>query len=123
VIRSISVEIEKARNLVNNFEKLPARDIKNIVQYLMSAINMRLIHVSQEFEDFDRDFLVAYENQILSKDMGEMYFYLKGLYSKEFKKSDRDMVIVKGWKNNFYIKKTYFKNIIDSVEHLIELMD
>jgi hypothetical protein len=116
----VELEIEKARKVLENFEKLPAQDIKSIVFYLMGAINQKVVSVNDNLEDLEKDFLVASENQILPREMGNMYFFLKSLYMKDFKKSDRDAVLVKSWKNNVYLNKSYFKGMIDSVENLVE---
>ena len=122
-MRKAEIEIQKARNLLENFEKLPATDIKNIIHFLMKSINLTLVSINHDLESFDRDFLVASENKIISQEMGNVYFFLKNLYSKDFKKSDRDKVLIKSWKNNVYLKKSYFKDIIDTVEKMVSSID
>ncbi len=115
----MNVEIEKARKIMENFDRLPAGDIKNFFYYLMRAINKKIASYDG-LRDIDRDFLIINENQIFPKEIGEMYFFLKSMYLKEFKKADRDVVVVKGWKNNFYIKKTYFNTILVEVKNMLE---
>lgn len=117
------IEIQKARKLVENFETLPARDIKNITLYLMGAINSKIYHLGEDFDDFERDFLVLSQNNLVPENMAETYFFLKNLAQKEFRKADRNMVVVQGWKNHKYLKKDHFMGLISSIERMINSLE
>ena len=110
------LEIKKAENLMSNFETLPASDIKNIVPFLMNAMNFYL--KSEGYSGIDEDFFVI--NGIKKKrELFDLYFFLKNLKHKDFMKTDRNSIIIKSWKSNVYLKKEYFNMILKRAKDIV----
>ncbi len=114
------LELEKAKQLLRDFEALSAQDIKNIILFLMNALNFGVSYLQRDATDVETDFYVLNVNRSTKRDMCELYFFLKNLSFKDFRKAGKDAVTANGWKNSVFLKKSYFEELVKRVQRLLE---
>jgi hypothetical protein len=101
--------LERSIVSVGDFERLSASQIRKIVADAADSVNTFMSALYGKATTMDKEYLVLeYDIRAkrLIKDLAEIYFLLKKMGEKEFKKVSRDQVKIFGWKNVDLLEKT-----------------
>lgn len=124
LIKRARLELQKAKNLLYNLEKMPNESVKSYIRFLLSAMSLvgeALIEKEKgrghdPFENLDKTILKKHK---LESELYELYFYLKNMLYKQTDKRG-SQVQVKSWKSTETLNKTDLKDFYKKVETFID---
>ena len=120
--KSVS-ELDRAIAAAGEFEQLSASQIRKAVWDAANSVNTFMSAIYGKSTTMDKEYLVLdyhIKAKRLIRDLSELYFLLKKISEKEFKKISRNQVKVFGWKNVDMLDKTELIVILNNMNSMME---
>lgn len=120
--KSVS-ELDRAIAAAGEFEQLSASQIRKAVWDAANSVNTFMSAIYGKSTTMDKEYLVLdyhIKAKRLIRDLSELYFLLKKISEKEFKKISRNQVKVFGWKNVDILDKTELIVILNNMNSMME---
>lgn len=123
-------ELEKAKRIYHNLNKLPEEGIMNLLEKLLNVMNFlaRVLLIRERkirefaFDTFtmlDKGILKSYK---IEETFYELYFYIRSLLSKGLTKVDNGY-LTKSWKAKKVITKKQIYDFISEVREFIDQVE
>jgi len=121
LLKKAEDEVEKAGKLLQGIEHLPPDSVSNYLHFLLNALNYLAQAVLGGGTIIDKDFfsISGVIDEKIREEMFDVYFSIKSLMNKNFKKVSRTTFRVDSWKYSTYLSKEDMNDLYKKVSTLV----